>query len=198
MKDLMITCIYIVSYYGENHAICVVTLKKKEFFFKKSQKLYVVRGLPCWQIAPWTMVTESKTVNSSSSVSVWNRFVTCDRNTMRNVNPKNVKNVTIQTSNLNGKTQILRTLDNGGCLNKTAGLKINRIKIFFPNVLKKLLKTLFRRTIHKKNPIKSIQDQDRGRTDKINDKFVPDRTVFFQLTENKNLGLTDIEKKSKF
>lgn len=78
--------------------------------------------IPCWQIAPCTIVTESKTFNVSFS-SFLNARVVRDKNAMRIVNPINVKSVTIHTSNLNGRMQMLWTLDSGGCLNNAAGLQ---------------------------------------------------------------------------
>lgn len=87
-----------------------------------SFEIHLVGLVPCWQIAPWTMVTESNMVNDSSLFFL-NCFVVRVKNTISTVNPKNVKNVTIQTSYLNGRMQILCTLDSGGCLNMAAGLQ---------------------------------------------------------------------------
>lgn len=78
--------------------------------------------LPCWQMAPWTMVTASKT-DSISLSSCLNRLTIQFRNMISNVNPRNVKNIIVQTSKLNGMTHMLRTLDSGGCLNIVAGLR---------------------------------------------------------------------------
>lgn len=79
--------------------------------------------LPCWQIAPWTIIIESNMVSVSSLFFLYCLVVRA-KTTMRTVNPSNVKNVIIQTSNVNGRIDILRTLDSAGCLNKAAGLQI--------------------------------------------------------------------------
>lgn len=94
----------------------------------------ILKCLPCWQIAPCTIVTESKAV-SDTSLSFLNCLVIRDTNMMSTVNPMNVKNVTIQTSNLNGRMHMLRTLESVGCLNIAAGLYTNQWHHRFNNTL---------------------------------------------------------------